>query len=121
MRMEVAIDINDPQIMIPFYRALLNYQPDEADNQRYGVDQIYYSLSDPTGIGPKLIFQVVPEPVSTKNRIHLDIHVPKVEEMAIRAVSLGATRLDAEPIHEAGTHWIRCADPEGNIFCIVHE
>lgn len=121
MRVEVAIDINDPQVMIPFYQDLLGYQSNEADNERYGIDQIYYSLLDPAGIGPKLIFQVVPEPVSSKNRIHLDLHVSNVEEFTDKAVRMGATRIDTEPIHEAGTHWIRLSDPEGNIFCIVHE
>jgi len=119
MRIEVAIDIKEPQIMIPFYEKLLNYQSNQADNDRYGSDRIYFSSIDPTGVGPKLIFQVVPEPVTVKNRIHLDLHVADIETVAQRAVELGATRLDSQPIAEAGTEWIRLSDPEGNVMCVV--
>jgi predicted enzyme related to lactoylglutathione lyase len=118
MRIEVAIDVNDPELMITFYINLLGYHTNEVDNERYGPDQIYYSAVDPTGIGPKLIFQVVPEKVTEKNRIHLDLHVSDIEGQALRAVELGATRIDESPITEAGSRWIRLADPEGNIFCI---
>lgn len=118
MRIEVAIDVNDPELMITFYKNLLGYRTNEVDNERYGPDQIYYSAVDPTGLGPKLIFQVVPEKPSAKNRIHLDLHVSDIEEQTLRAVELGATRIDDSPITEAGSRWIRLADPEGNIFCV---
>ena len=121
MRIEVAIDVNDPELMITFYERLLGYRTNEVDNQRYGQDPIYYSAVDPTGIGPKLIFQVVPEKVTEKNRIHLDLHVSDIEAQAVRTVELGATRIDDSPIAEAGTRWIRLADPEGNIFCLVRD
>ena len=118
MRIEVAIDVNDPELMITFYKNLLGYRTNEVDNERYGPDQIYYSAVDPTGLGPKLIFQVVPEKPSAKNRIHIDLHVSDIEEQTLRAVELGATRIDDSPITEAGSRWIRLADPEGNIFCV---
>lgn len=119
MRIEIAIDVNDPELVISFYESLLGYVSNQSDNERYGVDRIYYSSIDPTGVGPKLIFQVVPEKVSAKNRIHLDLHVADIEEQVARAVALGASRIDHSPIEEAGTAWIRLADPEGNILCIV--
>jgi predicted enzyme related to lactoylglutathione lyase len=119
VRIEVAIDINDPDLMIPFYESLLGYVSNSLDNERYGTDQIYYSSNDPAGKGPKIIFQVVPEFASAKNRLHLDLHVADIEQITQRAVELGATRLDVQPIAEAGTRWIRLADPEGNIFCVV--
>ncbi len=118
MRIEIAIDINDPGLMINFYENLLGYQLNAVDNERYGQDQIYFSAIDPTGVGPKLIFQVVSEKVSVKNRIHLDLHVTDIEATANQAIELGATRIDHSPIEEAGSAWIRLADPEGNIFCV---
>ena len=119
MRIEVAIDVNHLELLITFYENLLGYQTHHTDTERYGSDQIYYSAVDPTGLGPKLIFQVVPEKPSAKNRIHLDLHVSDIEEQALRAVELGATRIDESPITEAGSKWIRLADPEGNVFCLV--
>jgi len=126
MRIEVAIDVNDPELIIAFYEKLLGYQRHHPDTERYGPNPIYYSAVDPTGLGPKLIFQLVPEKPSAKNRIHLDLHVSDIEEQALRAIELraielGATRIDESPITEAGSRWIRLADPEGNIFCIVEQ
>lgn len=121
MRIEIAIDVNDPELIIPFYRELLGYLPHDADNERYGTDNRYFSLVDPTGTGPKFIFQLVPETSSIKNRIHLDLHVSDLETQAERAVTLGAKRIDLLPVQEAGTEWIRLADPEGNIFCMVQD
>jgi predicted enzyme related to lactoylglutathione lyase len=121
MRIEVAIDVNDPELIIAFYEKLLGYQRHHPDTERYGPNPIYYSAVDPTGIGPKLIFQVVLEKVTEKNRIHLDLHVSDIEGQALRAIELGATRIDESPITEAGSRWIRLADPEGNIFCIVEQ
>jgi predicted enzyme related to lactoylglutathione lyase len=117
----VAIDVNDPELIIAFYEKLLGYQRHHPDTERYGPNPIYYSAVDPTGIGPKLIFQVVLEKVTEKNRIHLDLHVSDIEGQALRAIELGATRIDESPITEAGSRWIRLADPEGNIFCIVEQ
>ncbi len=121
MRIEIAIDINDPTLMIPFYESLFGYQQNKSDNERYGDDQIYYSCIDPAGKSPKLIFQVVPEAVTSKNRIHLDLHVTDIEKVTQRAIALGAIQIDSEPIEEAGTRWIRLSDPEGNIFCVVDD
>jgi predicted enzyme related to lactoylglutathione lyase len=121
MRIEVAIDVNNPELMISFYEKLLGYHAHHLDNERYGQEQIYYSAVDPNGVGPKLIFQLVSEKVSVKNRIHLDLHVADIEATANHAVELGATRIDLLPIEEAGTAWIRLADPEGNILCVVQD
>jgi predicted enzyme related to lactoylglutathione lyase len=67
------------------------------------------------------VIQRVPEPVTAKPRLHIDVHEPDIEAAAARAVELGATRLDATPVAEVGTGWIRLEDPEGNVFCIVQE
>jgi predicted enzyme related to lactoylglutathione lyase len=63
----------------------------------------------------------VPEPVTAKPRIHIDVHEFDIETAAARAVELGATRIDDEPVTEVGAAWIRLEDPEGNVFCIVQE
>ena len=119
MNIEIAIDINEPALIIPFYARLLGYQTDVSDETRYGSDRTYFSLTDPTGTKPTLIFQVVPEKPTSKNRIHLDFHVVDIESNAALAIEFGATRIDVEPISEVGATWIRLADPEGNIFCFV--
>ena len=74
------------------------------------------ALSGPSR--PRILFQLVPEPKTVKNRWHLDVRVGEenVEAEAARLTERGATFL-----HKAsqGPHWwITMADPEGNEFCV---
>ena len=72
MHIEVAIDISDPTTALPFYAEVLGYRSSHVDNVRYAT---YFALKGPVGIGPKFIFQVVPEKLTVKNRMHLDFHI----------------------------------------------
>ncbi len=120
MHVELTLDVNDPERMITFWSRVLGYVVE--DEGRFDApDRVYWSLVDPAGRGPRLVIQRVPEPVTAKTRVHIDVHVPDIESAAEAAVALGASRVDAEPIAEVGTAWIRLTDPEGNIFCIVRE
>ncbi|WP_030155581.1 VOC family protein [Glycomyces sp. NRRL B-16210] len=80
--------------------------PDAPVNPQNGVGQ-----------GMRLLFQVVPEKKTVKNRLHLDLHYgpEDYEAQADRLEGLGATRLGA--YDEDGAKWILMADPEGNEFC----
>jgi predicted enzyme related to lactoylglutathione lyase len=62
--------------------------------------------------------QQVPEAKTGKNRMHLDIETLDIEAEAARLEGLGATRVQADQIHEHGTNWVLMADPEGNEFCV---
>jgi len=120
MHVELTLDVNDPRAMIDFWSAILGYAVE--DEGRFDApDRVYWSLVDPTGRGPRLVIQRVSEPVAAKPRLHIDVHEPDIEAAAARAVALGANRVDDSPIVEVGTAWIRLADPEGNVFCIVQE
>lgn len=114
----LTLDVNDPERMIDFWSAMLDYAL-EAEERFDAPEQVYWSLVDRAGVGPHIVIQRVPEPVSAKARLHLDIRVPDMESEADRAVSLGAQRIDVTPLTEVGTTWIRLTDPEGNVFCIV--
>lgn len=69
-----------------------------------------------TGLGRRLLFQVVPEPKTTKNRLHLDLHVGSAAQPAevARLAALGA-RVLAE-VDDRGSRHVTMADPEGNEF-----
>lgn len=111
----IAIDAADVDALRDFWVAALGYQP-------YGEVGQYRSVVPPEGeVGPKVVFQAVPEPrANHKNRLHLDIEVgDEMESEAVRLEELGARRL-TDLIEEAGTSWIVMADPEGNEFCLVH-
>src|SRR5882724_7390095 len=61
-----------------------------------------FACVDPTGVGPRLFFQRVPEGKVVKNRVHLDVRVgtglvgadrlAALEAECARLVELGATR-----------------------------
>ena len=53
---------------------------------------------------------VVPEPKTVKQRVHIDVHCASVDEL----VALGATVLEPKT---ADRGWTVMADPEGGEFC----
>jgi hypothetical protein len=65
-----------------------------------------------TGAQPtqRVWMNVVPEPKTAKNRIHIDVHCASIEEL----IDLGAKVL--EPKTE-GRGWTVLADPDGGEFC----
>lgn len=67
---------------------------------------------------PRILFQLVPEPKTVKNRVHLDLRpdTDDKEGAVRRLVERGATVL-----HEGrqGPHtWVTLTDPEGNELCL---
>ena len=70
------------------------------------------------GVG-RLAFQPVPEPRTTKNRLHLDLAVDDIAAATDSAERLSATRTGALVTDEQGSFQVM-ADPEGNEFCFVH-
>jgi predicted enzyme related to lactoylglutathione lyase len=110
---QVNIDCADLDRMVEFYTAALGYVAHGSS----GVT--YRSIVPAAGDGPKLVFQKVPEPKSTKNRVHLDLIVgDAIEEEAARFTGLGARRLSETPIGGDDCRWIVMADPEGNELCL---
>ncbi|MCV2394703.1 VOC family protein [Actinotalea sp. M2MS4P-6] len=89
-----------------------------------------YAIVDPDDVGPRVFLQKVPEPKTSKNRMHLDVGVPgypkggplaspdEVRANAARLVALGAT-IVREFDEDVMGFWIVMADPEGNEFCAV--
>ncbi len=66
----------------------------------------------------RMLFQVVEEPKTVKNRMHLDVNVGKenIEAEVARLTSLGASEL--WKVDEPGGFHTTMADPEGNEFCV---
>ncbi|MEU8616629.1 VOC family protein [Streptomyces sp. NPDC048623] len=71
-----------------------------------------------TGLGHRILFQRVPEPKTTKNRLHLDLHpAPGTRKAEVaRLTELGATV--RREVAEMGGAWTVMQDPEGNEFCV---
>jgi predicted enzyme related to lactoylglutathione lyase len=112
IEVQVNIDCSDAVALRAFYCEALRYEP-------HGEAGQYASCIPGAGaVGPKLVFQQVPEPKSVKNRMHLDLVVDDIEAEAARWTALGATRVSTHPVREAGYGWIVMLDPEGNEICL---
>lgn len=61
----------------------------------------------------------LPEPKTTKNRLHLDLHTTPDRDRdteVARLEALGASAL--RHVKEPGGEWTIMLDPEGNEFCV---
>ena len=69
--------------------------------------------------GKRVLFQLVPEPKTVKNRLHIDVRVgaDKLEAEVERLTATGAHFLHRG---RQGPHtWVTMTDPEGNEFCVT--
>lgn len=109
----LVLDCRDPQGLAPFWEGALGYV-------RLSAVENYVVLVPRGDRGPKLLLQKVPEPKSGKNRMHLDIVTPTVEQVVARLEQLGAKRISPGIVAEHGSHWVVMNDPEGNEFCVCN-
>ena len=107
----LTFDCRDPRAAADFWAPALGYELREIDHEVAVLD-------DPAGIGWTLLFQVVPEGKSVKNRLHLDLRPSaSMAEEVERMRSLGATTF--QYVEESGSFWTVMQDPEGNEFCVL--
>jgi hypothetical protein len=104
---EEAVDV-----LADFWAAALGYEK-----------LLPFLLVDPADVKPRLVFQVVPEPKSAKNRWHLDLYVERLEDLqpeVDRLATLGASKvLDVDEIVLGFTNtFTAMLDPAGNEFCV---
>ncbi|OQQ19793.1 hypothetical protein B0675_24000 [Streptomyces sp. M41(2017)] len=88
----------------------------------------WFACTDPSGVGPRLYFQRVPEGKAVKNRLHLDVRVGTglvgEERLAVlqaecaRLVALGAVHVQSLFADGVNESCIPMQDIEGNEFCI---
>jgi hypothetical protein len=144
---KIVIDCVDPHRLAAFWAAALDYVPeDHSALIRRLLDAGYVketdtrtvdgrlafanaaAVRDPdapvneesgSGLGGRVLFQVVPEPKTVKNRVHLDLHVgaERRGEVVERLVGLGGRVLWEG--QEGPSSWVTMADPEGNEFCVA--
>jgi len=75
-------------------------------------------IADPSGRARPMLFLVVPEPKSSKNRVHMDVRASaSIASEVARLEALGASVL--QRVAEDGSYWTVMGDPEGNEFCVL--
>ena len=106
------VDCRDPRLLADFWGSVLGYRLEEADDESASI------VPPEDGTGWAMLFFVVPEAKSVKNRLHLDLSPPETMAAEVeRLVAAGATvqgRVD-----EGGSFWTVMLDPEDNEFCVL--
>jgi predicted enzyme related to lactoylglutathione lyase len=112
----LTVDARDPSRVAEFWCQVLGWVVLDRDED--GVLTIA-----PPGARPDACMTIdvapVPEPKTTKNRLHLDLRafgISRDQELN-RLLDLGAQRVDVGQAPNVG--WVVLADPEGNEFCLL--
>ena len=136
---QVTFDCAEPERVARFWCEVLGYvvpPPPEGFASWSEFDRSLppehqgsaFACVDPSGVGPRLYFQRVPEGKVVKNRVHLDVRagtglvgderLATLEAESERLIALGAARvriMRADGINES---CIVMQDVEGNEFCL---
>jgi len=139
---QVVVDCADPHALADWWAETLGWEVEpqdeafirrmitegyatEADTIRHndklvwsGGAAIRHPGAPDSGRRQRVLFQVVPEPKTVKNRLHIDVFAgaENVTAQASRLVARGAPVLHTA---SQGPHeWVTLADPEGNEFCV---
>jgi hypothetical protein len=135
---QVTVDCADPHRLAEWWAETLGWAVEEQDavfirsmieqGHATEADTVLYrerlvwkegaAIHHPDDGQRRVLFQLVPESKTVKNRLHLDIRLGDDDVESVRATleSRGASFLH---VGRQGPHtWVTMADPEGNEFCI---
>jgi hypothetical protein len=134
---QVTFDCAEPERLARFWCEVLGYEV-PSPPQEFGTWHDFhrsqspedrgswFACGDPSGAGPRLYFQRVPEGKAAKNRVHLDVRVgtglvgeerlATLEAECTRLLALGAVRV--ELLYDGTDACIVMQDIEGNEFCL---
>ncbi|WP_323095273.1 VOC family protein [Intrasporangium sp. YIM S08009] len=138
-QVQVTFDCAVPERVARFWCEVLGYEvppPPPGFDSWTAFDQSLpadrqgsaFACVDPTGVGPRLFFQKVPEGKVVKNRVHLDVRVgtglvgqerlDALEAEAVRLEALGASRVQLLVADGFNESCQVMQDVEGNEFCL---
>lgn len=128
---ELVVNCRDPRALAEFWCAVLGYRVLETLDGLVEIGPADFLADTPEAFSeewkarvragppaPTIVFAVVPEPKTVKNRLHIDVspidatHEAEVE----RILALGAERAD---VGQGDVSWTVLRDPEGNEFCVL--
>jgi hypothetical protein len=105
------VDCHDPRLVADFWCAALGYRLVEIDDEGAEIKPVH-------GDGWTMLFIIVPEGKSVKNRLHLDLRpTGSMAGEVARLEAAGATAITR--VDEGGSFWTVMGDPEGNEFCVL--
>ncbi|MBM7439745.1 VOC family protein [Streptomyces sp. HB132] len=137
-QVQITFDCAEPERVARFWCDVLGYVVppppkgfatwDDFDRTLSPDHQGSAACVDPSGVGPRLFFQRVPEGKVVKNRLHLDVRVgtglvgeerlAALEAECTRLVALGAVRVRLMRADGDYESCLVMQDVEGNEFCL---
>jgi hypothetical protein len=124
-QVQVTFDCAEPERVARFWAEVLGYEVPPLPPEDQGS---WAACADPSGVGPRLFFQRVPEGKVVKNRVHLDVRVgtglvgeqrlATLEAECARLLPLGAAHVQTLYADEENESCIVMQDVEGNEFCL---
>jgi hypothetical protein len=139
---QVTVDSDDPHTLADWWAETLGWEVEPSDEAfiRRMIAEGHATEADTkthngtlvwragAGIRPpadgdvpprRVLFQLVPDAKTAKNRVHLDIRVGGPEQMEIEVAKL--VERGATVLHRANQGpyvWVTLTDPAGNEFCV---
>ncbi|GGU94779.1 hypothetical protein GCM10010495_00210 [Kitasatospora herbaricolor] len=138
-QVQITFDCAEPERVARFWCEVLGYVVPPPPKGFASWDEYNGSLppeqrgawavaKDPSGEGPRLYFQRVPEGKVAKNRVHLDVRVgtglvgeerlATLQAECARLLALGAVHVQTLIADEDNESCISMQDVEGNEFCL---
>ncbi|WP_405436002.1 VOC family protein [Streptomyces avidinii] len=139
---QVTIDSADPHTLADWWADALGWEVEPSDEPFIrGLIEAGHATEDetkthrgtlvwkagaairhPEGLerAPRVLFQLVPEPKTVKNRVHFDVRTDSDDPQALvqRLIAKGAKHLHEG--RQGPSVWTTLADPEGNELCVSH-
>ncbi|MET9612508.1 VOC family protein [Kitasatospora indigofera] len=138
-QVQITFDCAEPERVARFWCEVLGYVVPPSPEGFADWDEYNGSLppeqrgawaaaQDPSGAGPRLYFQRVPEGKVAKNRVHLDVRagtglvgaerLATLQAECARLLALGAVHVQTLLADEDNESCIVMQDVEGNEFCL---
>ena len=138
-QIQVTFDCAEPERVARFWCEVLGYVTPPPPNGFVSWDDFDRTLPperqgsafaciDPSGVGPRLYFQRVPEGKVVKNRLHIDVRIgtglageerlAALQAEAARLVALGAVCVRLLRADDYNESCLVMKDIEGNEFCL---
>ncbi|MFE2228328.1 VOC family protein [Streptomyces kronopolitis] len=113
----IAMNARDDSALGRFWAEALGWGLDSEGPGVTNLEPVGFAYPDPVALCIDILR--VPDPKTTKNRVHIDLATTSAThqaELVARLKELGATPAD---VGQGDVPWTVLADPEGNEFCVL--
>ena len=111
----LSVDCSEPEVLAGFWRDALGWRITSVEPDEVVLEPPVGSPEE--GVVPDILFLLVTEAKSVKNRLHFDLRPSDQDSEVERLIGLGATRVDIG--QSSACTWVVLADLEGNEFCVL--